>query len=110
MADYRKLTSDEIFFIFVEEHRLCSPLDHEANPSFDLQPTSTIDDWIDARDLLPWDKLAKVYNDEFKISVDLETWKGVFEPSDKRTIKDVCDLIANHARIEIIKPVKVLGQ
>ena len=110
MTDYRKLTSDEVFSIFKEEHRLCSPLHHEANQSFDLQPTSTIDEWTDARDLLPWDKLAKVYNDEFKINVDLETWKAVFEPSDKNTIKDVCDLIASFAKIEVIKPVTILGQ
>jgi hypothetical protein len=110
MTDYRNLTSDEVFFILREEHRLCSPLDHEANPSFDLQPSTTIADWIDARDLLRWHKLAKVYNDEFKIDVDLESWKGVFAPSNKKTVKDVCDLIASHAKIEVIKPVKVFGQ
>lgn len=110
MVDHRNLTADEIFFIFKEEHRLCSPLDPEADPSFDLQPTSTVDEWRDASDLLTWDKLAKVYNVEYRIEIPLETWKTVFVPGDQRTVKDVCDLMSKHAQIEVIKPIKILGQ
>jgi hypothetical protein len=110
MIEYRNLTADEIFFIFKEEHRLCSPLDPEADPSFDLQPTSTVDEWREARDLLTWDELAKIYNEEYGIEIPLETWKTVFEPGDERTLKDVCELMAKHAQIEVIKPIKTLGQ
>lgn len=110
MTEHRNLTADEIFFIFKEEHRLCSPLDPEADPSFDLQLASTVDEWREARDLLTWDKLAKVYNEEYRIEIPLETWKTVFEPGDKRTVKDVCELMSKHAKIEVIKPVKILGQ
>jgi hypothetical protein len=110
MIEHRNLTADEIFFIFKEEHRLCSPLDPEADPSFDLQPTSTIDGWREARDLLTWDKLAEIYNEEYRIEIPLETWKTVFEPGDKRSVKDVCELMSKHAQIEVIKPIKILGQ
>ena len=110
MTEYRNLTVDEIFGIFKDEHRLCSPLDPEADPSFDLQPTSTVDEWREARDLLTWDKLAKVYNEEYGIEIPLETWKTVFEPGDQRTVQDVCALISKHAKIEVIKPINILGQ
>ena len=110
MIEHRNLTADEIFFIFKEEHRLCSPLDPEADPSFDLQPTSTVDEWREARDLLTWDKLAKVYNEEYRIEIPLQTWKTVFEPGDKRTVKDVCELMSRYAKIEVIKPIRILGQ
>lgn len=110
MTDYRNLTADEVFFIFKEEHRLCSPLDIEADPSFDLQPTSTIHEWRAARDLLQWRQLAQFYNAEFKIEVSLEVWETAFEPEDKKTIQDVCDLIARYAKVEVIKPVRLLGQ
>jgi hypothetical protein len=110
MVEHRNLTADEIFFIFKEEHRLCSPLDPEADPSFDLQPTSTVDEWRQARDLLSWDKLAKVYNEEFKIEINLETWQTVFLPGDKRIIMDVCELMSHHAKTETIQPVKLFGQ
>lgn len=110
MTEYRSLTADEVFFIFEEEHRLCSPLDIEADPSFDLQPASTIHEWRAARDLLPWQQLAKAYNAEFEIEVGLDVWEMAFEPGDKKTIKDVCDLIARHGKIEVVKPIKTLGQ
>lgn len=110
MKDTRHLTADEVFFIFKEEHRLCSPLDPEADPSFELLPTSTVDEWTNARDLLSWDKLSTVYNEEFRIEIPLESWKTAFQPGDKRTIKDVCELIAKHATIELISPLNVFGQ
>lgn len=110
MAEQRNLTVEEIFFIFKEEHRLCSPLDPEADPSFDLELTSTVDEWREARDLLPWDKLAKVYNKEFGIEIPLETWRAVFQPGDKKLVKDVCELMSKHVKIEVIKPIKTLGQ
>jgi hypothetical protein len=110
MIAYRNLTTDEIFFIFKEEHRLCSPLDPEADPSFNLQLTSTVNEWREARDLLTWDKLAKVYNEDYRIGIPLETWKSAFEPGDRKTVKDVCELISNYAKIEVIRPIKLLGQ
>lgn len=110
MKEKRHLTADEVFFVFKEEHRLCSPLDPEADPSFELLPTSTVDEWTHARDLLSWDKLSTVYNEEFRIEIPLETWETAFQPSDKRTIQDVCELIAKHATIELISPVKIFGQ
>lgn len=110
MTEYRSLTAEEVFFIFKEEHRLCSPFDIEADPSFELQPTSTIQEWRDARDLLPWHQLAKAYNTLFKIEVDLEMWRAVLEPDDKKTVNDVCELVSQYAKIEVIKPVRILGQ
>jgi hypothetical protein len=108
-TEYRNLTADEVFFIFKEEHRLVGPLDPEANPSFDLQPTSTVYDWREARDLLKWDSLAKVFNAEYGIEISLEEWKRVLKPADQKTVMDVCELISLHAKIEVIRPIKLLG-
>jgi|GEM_PF-989579 len=110
MEEYKSLTADEIFFIFKEEHRLCSPLDPEADPTFDLQPTSTIEEWRDSMDLLPTHPLAKALNSTLTLEVPLESWKAVLEPPDQRTVYDVCNFISQFARIEIVQPVKLLGQ
>ncbi len=110
MREFRKLTSEEIFFIFKEEHRLCSPLDPEADPFFDLQPTSTVAEWLDARDLLPWMELRKIYNEWFGIEVPIEEWRLAAGFSNEKTMQGVFDLIATYAKIEVIKPVKLLGQ
>lgn len=110
VIEYRNLTAEEVFSIFKEEHRLCSPLDPEADPSFDLQPTSTVDDWRLARGLMAWKKLVKFYNDEFEIRIRLEEWKRAFEPGDEKTIMDVCDLISRHAQVQIVRPIKLFGE
>ncbi|HZY80590.1 MAG TPA: hypothetical protein VFE50_13785 [Cyclobacteriaceae bacterium] len=109
MTVSRNLTADEVFFIFKEEHRLCSPLDTEADMSFDLKQTSTIDEWRDARNLLKWKELAKVYNTEFGIQISEEEWEQAFEPGEQRTIMDVCNLISSQAQVQIIRPIKWLG-
>lgn len=110
MAEFRKLTSEEIFLIFKEEHRICSPLDPEADPSFDLQPTSTVAEWLDARHLLPWMELRTIYNEWFDTDIPIEEWRMTAGFSNERIMQCVFDLLATHAKIEVIKPVKLLGQ
>lgn len=110
MTEFRKLTSEEIFHIFKEEHRLCSPLSPEADPDFDLQPSSTVAEWLDARHLLPWMELRENYNDWYSIEIPIEEWRMTAGYSNEKTMQGVFDLIASHAKIEIIKSVKLFGQ
>lgn len=110
MAEFRKLTSEEIFFIFKEEHRICSPLDPEAYPSFDLQPTSTVAEWLDARHLLPWMELRTIYNEWFEIEIPIEEWRSAAGFSNEKSMQGVFDLFSAHAKIEVIKSVKLFGQ
>ena len=104
------LTPSDILNIFIEQHRLCSPLDPEADPSAVLSFNSTIDDWREANDLLPWKELSIFLNQEFNISPSEEEWKSVLVPSSIRTLKDLCELISKHSKHDQIKPKKLLGQ
>ncbi len=104
-------TAAELFEIFKESHRLFSPLDPEADETIVLTPESTIDDWREAQDLLPWRDLATYFNKSFGLKLPLETtWYPVLEPSHKRTIGQVCELIAQHATKEVIPSVRPFGQ
>ncbi len=107
--EFRNITPEEVFYIFIEEHRLCSPLDCEADPTFELTMDSSIREWSDARDLLPWRKLSKYFNAEFEIQIAEEEWKNVFVPEKKKKLKGVCNLISRHAKTEIVKPIKLFG-
>ena len=107
---YRNISPEEVFFIFKEEHRLCSPLDCEADPTVELTMDSSIREWSDSMDLLPWKKLSRYLNEEFEINITESEWKTVFEPDKEMKLRGVCELISKHAKIEIVKPIKSLGQ
>ncbi|HEY1192827.1 hypothetical protein [Flavobacterium sp.] len=104
-----RYTSNEIFEIFNEQHRLCSPLDFMADVSFVLTKKTLIYEWSEALDLLHWKKLAQFFNKEFKIEESLETWDSVLNPDDKRTLGDLCVFIAKVAEKEVVDPIKILG-
>ncbi|GAB2791543.1 hypothetical protein GCM10027275_40480 [Rhabdobacter roseus] len=53
-----KYTAEEILEIFKEQHRLCSPLDPEADPWTDITAEMTIREWRWANDLLSWKDLS----------------------------------------------------
>lgn len=104
-----RYNSDEILEIFKEQHRLCSPLDIEADESFVLTSKTVIRDWRRALDLVKWNELAVFLNKEFKINEPLEKWDSILNPEDKRTLGELCDFIAKVAEKEIINPIKILG-
>jgi len=104
------MTPENILKIFVEQHRLCSPLDPEANPHAMLTINSTIAEWRDANDLLPWRSLSKFLNEEFNITATISEWEQVLTPAGKRTLNDVCSFISKKYSTEEIKPIKLLGK
>ena len=109
-SNYRKITPEEVFFIFKEEHRLCSQFDVEADPTVDLTMDSSIKEWRYSMDLLPWRKLGKYLNEEFEINISENDWESTLEPARTKRLGDVCRLISNHAQIEIVKPIKLFGK
>ena len=97
MENSAKYSAVEVFQMFREEHRLCSPLDSMAYATYELTPNSLIWEWRDARDLLGWEKLSAYLNKEFRIDVSKSEWQVCFEPDDVKTIMDVCNMIADRA-------------
>ncbi|WP_230381581.1 hypothetical protein [Myroides albus] len=104
----QQLNALDILNIFIEEHRICSPLDFEADVSFILNFNTTISDWRCARDLMPWRPLSRFLNVEFNLTVSEQQWKAVLTPARKRTLRDVCELIAQHCTFTSVTPVQLL--
>lgn len=104
------MTAEDILKIFVEQHRLCSPLDPEADPSEELTMNSSIDEWRNANDLLPWRPLSRFLNDQFNLTATEEEWQNVLTPSHERTLYDVCDFIQKKLSTSVVMPMKLLGQ
>ena len=103
-----KYTAKELLEIFKEQQRLCVPLDDMAY-QIELTENTSIWEWRDAQDLLPWEELSKFLNQEFRINASKSEWKEVLTPEDDRTLRDLCSFIANKAEKIVFKPVKRLG-
>ena len=104
------MTTEEILKIFIEQHKICSPLDPEADPFEILSMDSTIDEWRNANDLLAWRPLSRFLNEEFDMKNSEEEWSAVLTPSDSKTLKDVCTFICDNTNYKDVQPIKILGQ
>ena len=105
-----KYSTEEVLEIFKEQHRLCSPLDCEADPWAEITAEMTIREWRWANDLLEWKKLGEFLNQEFRIDITEKEWFDNLEPAKSRKLIDVCELISNHAVKDSYEPKKLFGQ
>lgn len=109
-TDSRFLTAEEVLFIFQEEHRLFSIFDEEADTGIELSMTTNIITWYDAGNLLQGKELGEYLNRLFDIHISPSEWLACLEPESTKQLKDVCELIAQHAQIDILKPIQVFGR
>lgn len=105
-----RYSPENILQIFIEQHRLCSPLDIEADRNAEITGEMSIRDWRSANDLLGWKELSMFLNKEFRLRIDENTWQQTLEPAKKRTLIEVCELISKHATIEYFQPKMIFGQ
>ncbi|OHB74508.1 MAG: hypothetical protein A2Z25_14390 [Planctomycetes bacterium RBG_16_55_9] len=108
---YRNYTPEEVLRIFREEHRLRSFLEAEVYGELELEITGemTIKKWRYYSDLLSWPDLYEANNKIFKIDLPYEAWIAAVIP-ESRKLWDLCDFISQHAKKEIIKPVRIFGR
>lgn len=105
-----KYTEEEILEIFKEQHRLCSPLDPEADLWAEITAEMTIREWRWANDLLEWKKLSEFLNQEFRVQISQEEWHDVLEPSRTRKLIEVCRILSKYAEKDIYEPTTLFGK
>lgn len=108
-ASSRRVTPEFILAVLVEEHRQQSQYDPEADPSATLSLTTTIAEWRDACDLLPWRQLGSALTEHWQISASDDDWQRVLEPARQRTLLDVCGFISERAELPDLVPRGYLG-
>lgn len=69
-----------------------------------------VDDWREVADLLDWRELAEALNEYWRIDVPEDRWKATLEPAKKKNLWHVCDLIAEHATIEVVRTPSLMGR
>ncbi len=102
-------TADDILAVLRDSHRQQCTHDPEANPDISLSHESTVAEWRDACDLLPWPKLAEGMNRCWSVAISTEQWCDVLHPAKKRQLRGVCELLARHVKVPRVRPAHILG-
>jgi hypothetical protein len=102
-------TPDYVLAVIRDLHRQQCQYHPCTDPDVSLSFDTTILDWRDACDLLEWRELGHAYNEIFRIHCSDADWCAALEPSDKKCLADVCELVARHAKRPRIRPVSLFG-
>jgi len=98
-------TADDILAALRDMYRH----DPDVDPNLLLTRDSTIAEWREACDLLPWAEVAEAMNASWSVSIPMEEWREVLEPAKRRRLGGVCDLLARHAKTPRVRPARILG-
>lgn len=98
-------TADGILAVLQDLYRH----DPDADPDMLLSHDTTIAEWREACDLLPWAEIAEGMNAYWSVSISIEQWREVLEPAKQRRLRGVCDLLTRHAKAPRVQPASILG-
>ena len=70
---------------------------------------TTIGEWLNSADFLDWRTLSKSLNKFFETDFSNDDWRAVMKPEGKRTLRNVCELIASRATLPVLNEAKFLG-
>lgn len=93
----------------MDVHRQSCEFDPDTERSLVLTFHTTIAEWGVAR-YQGWKSLGRKLNTTWSIDLSDKQWESALHPMRKRTLKDVCELIAAHAVREVIRPLPMLGK
>jgi hypothetical protein len=102
-------TPEYVLAVLRDEHRQSGQFNPNVDRRAELSFETKISEWRDACDLLPWRALGRAYNQHWAIRSSDSEWYAVLEPACEKQLLDVCQLIARHAVVRRIRPVKLLG-
>ena len=91
-------TADYVLSVLRDAYRHAERLDPEAEPDVELTFASTVHEWREACDLVDWQPLGHALNRWFCIALPDSKWRAALHPSRSHTLREVCDLVAMHAR------------
>lgn len=103
-------TADYVLAVLRDLHRQSWNSEYGEDPEDDvLSFDTTVRHWRAACDLAGWRQVGRAENEIWQIDVPDAEWKAVLEPAKKRRLRDVCELIARHARRPQIRPTPIMG-
>ncbi len=106
---YVPATPEYVLAVIRDSHRQQCQYDPEAEPDVELTLETTIAEWRYACDLLDWQQLGRALDGEWKLGRPDTEWYRVLEPAKKRTLRELCEFVAQGAVRPTIEPVRILG-
>lgn len=103
-------TPEYVLSVIRDEHRQQSQFDPQADPDAVLTFETTVAQWRDACDLVGWQALGSSLNAMWGIHISGRQWREVLTPAHRRTLWDVCALIAANATRPSITPAIIFGK
>jgi hypothetical protein len=98
-----------VLAVLRDNHRQMCQFDAAADRCAFLSFASTVAEWREACDLLPWRELGQAFNQHWGINVPDVEWQATLEPARERRLEDVCALIARNIQRPEIRPTSMLG-
>jgi hypothetical protein len=102
-------TPGYVLDVIRDSHRQQCQFDPEAEPGVELTFETTVAEWRSACDLLDWRRLGRALDGEWSLSRADAAWRAVLEPAGERSLRDVCEFIAQGAVRPSIEPISILG-
>jgi hypothetical protein len=106
---YRPASADDVLDIIRDSYRHQFELDPAPEPEIALNFDTTIDDWRMAEDLPAHRKLGHGFNQYFEIDVGDDEWRRLLHPARAKTLREVCNTIARHARLPTVRRFGIFG-
>ncbi len=110
VLETRRMTPDGVLRVLADSHRQQCQYDPGADPGAVISYEMTVSEWRSACDLVDWRPLGRALNAWLRTQFTTSQWKGVLTPGGKRTLRDVCNLIASQAVVPVIGPLKISGK
>lgn len=109
MNELVNYTPQEVFIIFQINQGIWSSLDEEVESST-IKKENSIFEWRSMNNLVGWSELYKIQNEIFDLSLSQDEWFEAVLPEKKRTVWELCEFIARHAKKEVVQPIKIFGK
>src|SRR5690348_416619 len=104
----RLLVRDEVLAILIQ-FVARSPGDFDAFALVPLSFDTSIRSWLGMFDAMTPRSFGRSLNETFGVQFSDESWSRVLTPVKQRTLGDVCDLLAQHARVTCVRPITLMG-
>lgn len=104
------VTAEYVLSVFQDQHRQIFLLEHDMLPREELTFETPVEEWQWQCDYLEWRPLGRAWNDAWDIDLTDDEWRKVLTPERKKTLGGVCELIARHATVPVIREEMYFGK
>lgn len=109
-VEWRQATAEDILEIIRADYLDRVNIDSEVEEGEKLSFDTTIEEWRQICDLLPWRHLVPHLNAWFDVNFKMSEWKLILKPEETKTLRDLCQFVAQRAMLPSVKVRRILGK